>query len=119
MTRPAPTPLGPLFDERPGNRAPLARTSDPLSSHAAADRVVRSGKARGDAVRCLVALAEYPGVTAETIARVTGIEPYTVRKRLADLRRRKQARSTGKSGTDVLRWWPEPSGLEFVRRLNA
>jgi len=92
---------GPLWDA-----LPLSRRDDPASSIRAAERQVRSGKAYSAASLILAAIRAYPGMTAKQLESVVGIIAYTVRKRTADLRRRKLAYSRRPRDGGDLRWYP-------------
>lgn len=89
------------------NPRPLARKSDPSSSHEAAKRVaVRAGSQAAQILACL--RREGVAMTAEQISEGTEIAVYDVRKRCPDPLERRglvQAinRKTMRSG-DVLRW---------------
>ncbi|KKK76652.1 hypothetical protein LCGC14_2861500 [marine sediment metagenome] len=71
--------------------APRARRTDPASSHRAARRA--RPKAGTDAARVLACIHSFPGLAARLIATIVDIDAYTVRKRTADLRHLKLARS--------------------------
>ena len=70
----------------------LARRSDPETSKEAAARVREFAK--GQCAQILYVLKDGGPAGAEQIAAVTKIEPYAVRKRLADLQHAKQAEPT-------------------------
>ena len=53
--------FGPLF-------APLARTSDPQTSHDAADKLVKSGKRKSQVDLVVEAVARHPGLTYMELA---------------------------------------------------
>lgn len=72
------------------NPATLARRNDPATSKAAARRVREF--AAGQCAAILDALQKHGQLGAEQIADLTGIEPYSARKRLADLEHAGKAR---------------------------
>lgn len=59
-----------------------ARTSDPISSHAAADRVERDGVVKSHAQRILAVVHAAPGLTAKQIAFEAGLTHEQVARRL-------------------------------------
>ena len=87
---------------------PLARRSDPTSSHEAARRV--APKANSQAGKILATLRySYGGVamTAEEVATALSMHPYEVRKRLPDLERLGYVVAINRDNMapgDVLRW---------------
>lgn len=70
--------------------ATLARRSDPATSKAAARRVREL--AAGQCAEIFAVLQKHGPLGAEQIADLTGIEPYSARKRLADLEHAGKAR---------------------------
>lgn len=70
--------------------APLARAGDPVTSHIAAQKLVESGKWRGQKGLVLTWMREHQidaehSLTASEMARDSGIRHPTVHKRLPDL----------------------------------
>ena len=65
---------------------PLARASDPITSHIAGEEHVLSGRWRGDAERVLEALRYWPGRTSRELAERSGLDRYLVARRLPDLK---------------------------------
>ena len=87
--------------------APLARTTDPLSSHDAGRRVaIHAGTQADRILSCLQ--REGIVMTAEQIAERTGIPVYTVRKRLPyPLEKHSYVKAINRDTLtpgDVLRW---------------
>src|SRR5580693_1525374 len=73
---------------RPMNRAPLARSSDPLSSHLAAAELERSGRRAGQKRALLEWLrGQSRPMTSAEIARASGMERHGVARRLPDCER--------------------------------
>ena len=102
------------MEQRTLKFTPASRRTDPASSRDAAKRA--APRASSDASRVLAAIEQEPGQPARSLARTTGLEPYVVRKRTADLRRKGLAHShEGDLGADraflppadrELRWFP-------------
>lgn len=83
-----------LFDDLPPAAPPIearAALADPATSHQAADRMNRSGKAQrnGEAVRALV--AAHPGLTSRELSALpdcpAGVDRVEAARRLSDLER--------------------------------
>lgn len=91
---------GDLFDP------PRARRSDPLSSHEAADKVSRSGRARLQAQHALALVREYPGSTSKELAELSGMDRYALARRLPELEQGGLITRTSE-GSKELRWWPK------------
>lgn len=73
---------------------PLARNSDPITSHLAADRVHEFALSHQEQiVSCLIA---HGPMGAEAIESWLKIPSYSIRKRLPELERIGQAKPTGK-----------------------
>ncbi|RMD87034.1 MAG: MarR family transcriptional regulator [Alphaproteobacteria bacterium] len=66
---------------------PLARRTDPVTSHQAADRMRTSGAARTHAEKVLAFVRANPGSTGHEIAAGTGLAQVEVIRRLGDLQR--------------------------------
>lgn len=67
---------------------PLARSSDPITSHLAAAEVRGSGAERSQAAKVLAALVETPGLTDLELASRHGLDRYVVGRRTSWLRTR-------------------------------
>ena len=97
----------------PGRRLPRARRSDGDGSHAAADRLERSGRAAQQLADVLAAVRAHPGLTSKQLAAVT--DPpndgdrrdwrYAIGRRLSELEPRyvRREKVTGEQA----RWWPK------------
>lgn len=95
-----------------------ARNSDPVTSHVAARRVERSGKAGQQRIVAGAALLRWPGRTARELASLIGgseikvLENYRMLgRRLPELRESGEAqngdpRQCAILGTQALTWWP-------------
>jgi hypothetical protein len=86
---------------------PLFRRSDPISSQTAARQLAKSGKLGSHKRAVYDAILRWPGETSAFLAEAIGLEPYTVRKRTADLRRVGMVRDnrTELRRGEELRWW--------------
>jgi hypothetical protein len=93
----------PSLWDRPGTGPPRARRSDHTSSHAAADRQERSGKAEADMRRVLEAVRMHPGLTSRELSERTGLDYHMVARRLPDLARRGLVERVVEAG-EPLRW---------------
>src|ERR1700734_2798043 len=92
------------------NRAPLARSSDPVTSHLAAAEFIRSGR-RANQKRELLAWMRQQGrpLTSAEIARDSGMDRHGVARRLPDLERdglvrRCPIRQCVAMGTPAITW---------------
>ena len=88
---------------------PIARTTDPCTSHAGAVEVTESGRRQTQAERCLDVVQARPGLTAGEIGELTGLGHVPAQRRLSDLK------AAGKVGVGTVRqylgrpqvtWWP-------------
>ena len=95
-----------LDDWIPGRRPPRARTTDPLSSHAAADRMEESGKMGRQLGDVLVLVRAFPGRTSKELGELGVLDRYTVARRLPELGRLGLVRREGTPGEEI-RWWPK------------
>jgi len=73
------TNLGKTFD------APTAHRNDPISSFRAGDKVLKSGRLRGQTQAVLEALRKYPGRTSAELAGLADLDRYAVARRLPNL----------------------------------
>lgn len=89
--------------QQPLDFAPRARRTDPLSSHAAADRAERSGSIGRQAARVLEALRATPGLTSGELAARHGLDRYMVARRCPDLERAGKVRRI-EYGAREVRW---------------
>lgn len=90
---------------------PLARNTDPRTSHVAAARLEASGKLRAQQRQVLDALTRWPGSTAVEIATHSGLDRYLVSRRLPELAvsghaRRGRPRNCTIRGTAQTVWHP-------------
>ena len=86
-----------LFD------APRARTTDPLSSHKAADDADRSGLIGRQCAAVLELVRATPGMTSAELAARHRMDRYVIARRLPDLERRGLVRRI-EYGARQVRW---------------
>ncbi len=88
---------------------PIARSTDPWTSHAGAVEVTDSGRRRTQSERCLDVVLTRPGLTAGEIGELTGLGHVPAQRRLSDLK------ANGKVAVGMARqflgrpqvtWWP-------------
>ena len=88
---------------------PIARTTDPWTSHAGAAEVTDSGRRRTQAERCLDVVLSRPGLTAGEIGELTGLGHVPAQRRLSDLKAAGKV-SVGMArqylGRPQMTWWP-------------
>lgn len=77
----------------------LARSGDPATSHLAAQRTTEFAPAHRE--RILAALRRFGRAGAEQLGAATRLEPYSVRKRLAELKGQGLAEPTGDERTTI------------------
>jgi hypothetical protein len=90
---------------------PIARASDPETSHLAADAVTRSGKRGAQQAVCLEAVRKNPGSTSAELSKVIGVDRFMPARRLpeiehAGLIRRGAIAECMVTGSMCLTWWP-------------
>jgi CRP-like cAMP-binding protein len=88
---------------------PIARRSDPVTSHLAAEQITASGARSKQAAACLAAVRMNPGSTSAELAVAAGIDRYTAARRLPELRARGEvsngpARLCRVTGRAALTW---------------
>ena len=69
--------------------APLARRTDPMTSHDAADRAQNFSKHHEATIFNAICEAGTPGVNYREISQMTGMEPVAVARRLSAMESRK------------------------------
>jgi len=94
-----------LFDR------PLARASDPSTSHEAAADLVASGTWGKQKRQVYAVLCLYPGRTSAELAEVAGLDRYMLARRLPDLEDERLATKGSKrrcdaTGRKAVTWWP-------------
>lgn len=65
--------------------SPIARNTDPVTSHLAAQEVTREGIRGKQALIVLEAVRRYPGRTSMELSRLCELDRYQISRRLADL----------------------------------
>jgi hypothetical protein len=97
---------------------PVSHTGDPETSKGAEAATTRSGTRNTHAQHCLRIVRETPGMTTGEIGEMSGLGQAETRRRLSDLKARKQAymgppRIWRGSGRPHSTWWPVG---EFVQQ---
>ena len=90
-------------------RIPVARTTDPATSHRAEQRVTDSGRRQSQAERLYAAIVAHPGQCRGQLAAAVDMEEYQASKRLSDLRnagRIVQGPPREWHGNHQSTWWP-------------
>jgi hypothetical protein len=87
----------------------LARTTDPDTSHQAAERTVASGRRDDHVTRVVAAIRSHPGRTSAELAQITGLERHEAARRTADAEhagrvRKGPARKCRVSGRAAITW---------------
>lgn len=103
-----------FWDREPTIRrieTPIARASDPMSSHLAANEMTASGRRGQQIAWAIAAVRAYPGRTSQELCEVTGIDRYTLARRLPDAVtagaiRKGIQRACSVTGKTALTWWP-------------
>ncbi len=67
---------------------PMAHKDDPLSSYQAGDRVLQSGKLKGQMKICFFGVRRWPGRTSAELAELLGCSRYDTARRLPTLEHR-------------------------------
>jgi len=96
-----------LDDWAPGGRPPRARTTDALSSHAAADQLERSGTINRQMNLVLELVRRFQGCTSKELAIKGGIDRYITGRRCSELERKGLVFTPDRERKNQqLRWWP-------------
>lgn len=90
---------------------PIARKSDPATSHAAAAEITASGTRGQMMLKALELVKEHPGHTSNELEEISGLLDGKIRKRLNDLWHRGLVRKgeikvSSVSGMKNHTWWP-------------
>lgn len=91
--------------------APIARQTDPWTSHAAASAITESGRRGSQKDLVLRYVQRHPGLTSGEYAAMTGLDRYRAARRLPDLEHdgdvvKGDARRCRELGTQQVTWWP-------------
>ena len=88
---------------------PIARPSDPWTSHIGAAEVTESGRRKTQSERLLAVVQSHPGLTGGEISELAGLERWATTKRLSDLKNAGQAiqgEPRHWHGRPQVTWWP-------------
>lgn len=90
---------------------PSSRSTDPESSHDAAERSTRSGARASQQNRVLAWVRRWPGRTSRELAALANVDRYMVARRLPELEpvhlRRGDLRKCAVTHTRAVTWWPK------------
>ena len=83
---------------------PIARNTDPMSSHLAADDIIKSGQREKQQEECCRVVEANPGCTSRELAERTDSDRYMFSRRLPELERQGRVhRMRGMAGNILLR----------------
>ena len=104
-------PAPPEFIDAP----PIARNTDPETSHLAAARITRSGDRAAHMALMLAAVIANPGRTSGELAFISGLERHEASRRLSDLHDKAKVYRQGKRkcermGTMQMCWYETTKG---------
>ena len=90
---------------------PIARKSDPISSHLSAYEITASGIRGTQQTEIMFAAKKYPGRTSRELAGHTGLDRYIVARRLPELESvglvyKGDARKCRVADRMAVVWWP-------------
>lgn len=95
---------------QPDVRTPAARSTDPESSHIAAESITKTGVRAHQQRQVLAALRQWPGSTSAELARHAHMDRYAVARRLPELvplfAFRGATRACTTNGRPATTWWP-------------
>ncbi len=95
------------LEETALTRAPLARNTDPESSHEAADLLRESGELTRQEQLVADLVHRFPGRTGRELAAESGTDYHLIMRRVRDLERKRAIHETKAKGEST-RWWPGP-----------
>ena len=86
-----------------------ARSTDPMTSHVAAQHITASGLRSLQQHQTLAAVRAYPGLTGQELAQASGICRYTLARRFPEVEemgliRRSEARTCAVTGRKAATW---------------
>ena len=84
---------------------PAARTTDPASSHVAAEQVHNSGAAARQRERVIDLVYMHPGKTSKELAALSDLDRYQIARRLPEAEKAGVVRREAK-GRNECRWYP-------------
>ena len=90
---------------------PIARNTDPESSHLAAREITASGKREDQQHQTIAAVQRYPGLTMQELAARTNLCRFMLGRRISECEtagkvRRGQKRKCTVTGRQAEPWWP-------------
>ena len=91
-------------------QTPAARTTDPVTSHQAAQHMDQTGKRASQQREVLAAVREHPGLTSAELARATGLDRYMLARRLPELAPaavKGDPQRCQVTGRHAMTWWPK------------
>lgn len=96
---------------------PVARATDPATSHLAAEAITASGARDAQAQLAAEAVRKHPGHTSNELAELCPLDRYALARRLPECAtagavRRGQSRECRVSGRSAVTWWPVEAGAQ-------
>jgi hypothetical protein len=96
---------------------PIARSSDPESSHRAAAEITASGRRQQQITMVINMVRKFPGMTSMELAGMTGEDRYVIARRLPEAATagavcKGQQRSCAVTSKLALTWWPVDPGMK-------
>lgn len=96
---------------------PIARSSDPESSHRAAAEITASGRRQQQITMVINMVRKFPGMTSMELAGMTGEDRYVIARRLPEAVTagaicKGQQRACSVTGKLALTWWPVDPGMK-------
>lgn len=90
---------------------PAARSTDPATSHLAADTITASGQRHAQLVQTIQAVEQHPGLTSYELSVRTGLDRYMLARRLPEAVTAGRVVKGGARECTVTRhkatlWWP-------------
>lgn len=100
-------------------QTPIARGSDPETSHQAAAFVTTTGARAHQQHQAAAAVRAFPGKTSFELAMATDLDRYTLARRLPECETaqsvvRGAARTCTITGRQALTWWPVGMQMELA-----
>lgn len=98
---------------------PIARATDPDSSHRAAAELTASGRRGQQIAQTIAAVRAFPGKTSQELSDKTGICRFVLARRLpeavtAGAIAKGQQRPCSVTGKLALTWWPVDPGMKVA-----
>ena len=89
---------------------PISRTTDPGTSHLAAEEVTKSGRRESHVAKVMAVVRKEPGLVAHEIAPRAGLDYIEAVRRLSDAKNRGlalQGAPVKWKNRPCVTWWPE------------